>query len=201
MNLTRLMALGTLAQHGPQHGHQIRRLIDATDIGAWGGVSVGALYRELSRLAIEGLTIEVATERVGRRPQRLVFEITDEGRHELVRLREKAMGHLNWGADPLGVALIFGGAPDAGETTAVLTPRRRELEERLAQMDAQRTRLREQGLLDAVTAAVMRRGEVHMEAELRWHTEFAEMLERLASAGTSRTWRPADEHVDHRDTR
>ena len=28
MNLTRLMALGTLARYGPQHGHQIRRLAE-----------------------------------------------------------------------------------------------------------------------------------------------------------------------------
>ena len=47
MNLTRLMALGTLARYGPQHGHQIRRLADLTNVGEWGGVSVGALYREL----------------------------------------------------------------------------------------------------------------------------------------------------------
>jgi hypothetical protein len=38
------MALGTLARYGPQHGHQIRRLADVTNVGEWGGVSVGALY-------------------------------------------------------------------------------------------------------------------------------------------------------------
>ena len=55
MNLTRLMALGTLARYAPQHGHQIRRLADLTNVGEWGGVAVGALYRELRAMEGEGL--------------------------------------------------------------------------------------------------------------------------------------------------
>ena len=69
MNLTRLMALGTLARYGPQHGHQIRRLADLTNVGEWGGVSAGALYRELRSMESEGLVETVRTEQVGRRPR------------------------------------------------------------------------------------------------------------------------------------
>jgi DNA-binding PadR family transcriptional regulator len=70
MNLTRLMALGTLARYGPQHGHQIRRLAELTNVGEWGGVSVGALYRELRAMEREGLVEALRTEKVGRRPER-----------------------------------------------------------------------------------------------------------------------------------
>ena len=52
MNLTRLMALGILARSGPSHGHHIRRVAELTDVGEWGGVSVGALYRELDRKSV-----------------------------------------------------------------------------------------------------------------------------------------------------
>ena len=91
MNLTRLMALGTLARHGPLHGHQIRRVAEVTNVGEWGGVTVGALYRELRAMEREGLVEAVRTEQVGDRPERTVYEITDEGRLELQTLREQAI--------------------------------------------------------------------------------------------------------------
>src|SRR5262250_994935 len=105
MNLTRLMALGTLARYGPQHGHQIRRLAEVTNVGEWGGVSVGALYRELRAMEREGLVERVRTEQVGRRPARTVYAVTGEGLLELGMLREQAIRSIHWWPDPLGVAL------------------------------------------------------------------------------------------------
>ena len=48
MNLTRLRVLGTLARHGPEHGHEIRRIAEVTNVGEWGGVSGGAVCRWLA---------------------------------------------------------------------------------------------------------------------------------------------------------
>ena len=120
MNLTRLMALGILARSGPSHGHHIRRVADVTNVGEWGGVSVGALYRELRAMEREGLVEAARTEKVGNRPERTVYAITAEGRLELTTLREQAIRPLASGPDPLGVALLFaadgmeprGAAPD-----------------------------------------------------------------------------------------
>jgi DNA-binding PadR family transcriptional regulator len=56
-------------------------------VGEWGGVSVGALYRELRAMDGEGLISAVRTEQAGRRPARTVYAITDEGRLELAMLR------------------------------------------------------------------------------------------------------------------
>src|SRR5262250_781284 len=123
MNLTRLMALGTLARHGPRHGHEIRRLAEVTDVGEWGGV--GALYRELRAMETEGLVETVRTERVGRRPARTVYAITDEGRLELAVLREQAVRDMHWGPDPLGVALTFGSTgTDREELSSWMSGRR-----------------------------------------------------------------------------
>src|SRR6516225_4522792 len=105
MNLTRLMVLGTLAVHGPRHGHEIRRLAELTNVGEWGGVSVGALYRELRVMETESLVEAVRTEQVGRRPARTVYQITGDGRIELVTLRDRAIRPTEIGPDPLGVAL------------------------------------------------------------------------------------------------
>jgi DNA-binding PadR family transcriptional regulator len=181
VNLTRLMVLGTLAAHGPQHGHQIRRLAELTHVTRWGGVSPGALYRELRLLEGEALVTAVRTEKVGRRPARTVYEITDEGLLELHVLREHAMSETGKPADPLGVALLFGGVGDMEATRDAMRARRKNLETALEFLAADRSRGVANGVLDAIASAVTRRGELHIEAEIRWHEEFDAILTELAA--------------------
>src|ERR1700691_1552492 len=107
MNLTRLMALGVLARSGPPHGHHIRRVADVTNVGEWGGVSVGALYRELRAMEREGLVAAGRTEQGGNRPERTGYALPSEGERDLTPVREQAIRPLGSGPDPLGVALLF----------------------------------------------------------------------------------------------
>jgi DNA-binding PadR family transcriptional regulator len=177
MNLTRLMALGTLARYGPQHGHQIRRLADVTNVGEWGGVSVGALYRELRAMESEGLVEALRTEKVGRRPERTVYEITAEGQLELGMLREQAIRPLVAGPDPLGVALTFAAdGMDREQFRALLRARRDRLAISAAEIEADRQRLIAKGYIDPVSAAIMRRSALHFETEVRWHDELDALL-------------------------
>jgi DNA-binding PadR family transcriptional regulator len=172
MNLTRLMALGTLARYGPQHGHQIRRLADLTNVGEWGGVSVGALYRELRAMEGEGLVETVRTEQVGRRPARTVYEITGEGRIELQSLREQAIKPTGFAPDALGVALTFAAeGMDLDELRDTLRARRSRLEVSAVELAAELERLTAKGYLGVYQAAIMRRGVLHYETEVRWHDE------------------------------
>jgi DNA-binding PadR family transcriptional regulator len=172
MNLTRLMALGTLARYGPQHGHQIRRLADLTNVGEWGGVSVGALYRELRAMEGEGLVETVRTEQVGRRPARTVYEITGDGHVELQSLREQAIKPTGFGPDALGVALTFAAeGMDPAELRDTLRARRNRLEISAVELAAELDRLTSRGYLGVFQAAIMRRGVMHYETEVRWHDE------------------------------
>ncbi len=172
MNLTRLMALGVLAQSGPSHGHHIRRIADVTNVGEWGGVSVGALYRELRSMEREGLVAATRTEKVGNRPERTVYAITDEGRLELGTLREQAIRPLAPGPDPLGVALLFAGnGMDRAELRQVLQTRREMLAIAVRHVTADREKLIAKGFIDTLAAAVMRRSIMAAESEVRWHDE------------------------------
>jgi DNA-binding PadR family transcriptional regulator len=180
MNLTRLMALGTLARYGPQHGHQIRRLADLTDVAKWGGVSVGALYRELRAMEREGLVEALRTERVGRRPARTVYAITEDGKLELGTLRVRALAELEPGPNALGVALIFAaGDMDREELRDVLRARRDRLVISGRELAAERERGVAKGYLGPLESASMRRGVLHIETEVRWHDE----LDALLAAG------------------
>jgi DNA-binding PadR family transcriptional regulator len=174
------MALGTLASHGPQHGHQIRRTAEVTNVVEWGGISIGALYRELKLMAGEGLVTEVRTEKVGRRPARTIYAITSEGRLELTMLRERAIKNFHVAPDPLGVALTFSGEGDDPEEFASwLGMRRAILAVALADLARERQRLVGKGYIGPLQSAVMRRGELIAEAELAWHGELEAQLAEL----------------------
>jgi len=172
MNLTRLMALGTLARYGPQHGHQIRRLADLTNVGEWGGVSVWALYRELRTMEREGLVERIRTEQVGRRPARTVYEITDEGHLELAIQRDAALDVVFGSADPVSVVLLFAAGENVADLRERLAARSRRVAVQLDAMASDRERLTARGLLPPLAIAAFRRGELRLEAELRWHEEF-----------------------------
>lgn len=143
-----------------------------TNVGEWGGVSVGALYRELRAMEHEGLIEAARTEKVGNRPERTVYAITAEGQLELTALREQAIRPLVSGIDPLGVALLFAAdGMERAELRRMLRARREMLAIGAAEVKADRERLLADGFLDVLAAAVMRRGIMGIEAEIAWHDE------------------------------
>ena len=176
MNLSRLMILGLLAERGPMHGHQIRRAGELTNAEVWGGITGGALYSELRKLGGEGLIRAVREEQVGRRPARTVYEITEEGGLELVIQRDAALDVVFGSADPVSVVLLFAAGADGAELRERLTARRRRIAVQLDSMTAERERLTGRGLLSPLAVAAFRRGELRLEAELRWHDEFERQL-------------------------
>jgi DNA-binding PadR family transcriptional regulator len=185
MNLTRLMALGILARSGPSHGHHIRRVADVTNVGEWGGVSVGALYRELRAMEREGLVEAARTEKVGNRPERTVYAITPEGQLELTALREQAIRPLVSGPNPLGVALLFAAdGMDPEELRRTLRARREMLAIAAGQVTADREQLIAKGFLDVLSASVMRRSILAIDAEVRWHDELDAALADARDHGT-----------------
>ena len=170
------MILGLLAERGPMHGHQIRRTAELTNAGVWGGITGGALYAELRKLDGEGLVEAVREEQVGRRPARTVYQITQEGRLELVVQRDAALKVVFGSADPMSVVLLFAAGADASELAERLAARRHRVAGQLEAMVAERERLTRQGILPPLAVAAFRRGELRLEAELRWHEEFERQL-------------------------
>jgi len=174
------MVLATLATHGPKHGHEIRRIAEITNVGEWGGVAVGALYRELRAMEGEGLVEAIRTEQVGRRPARTVYAITGEGHLELAMLRERAIRDVRWGPDELGVALTFAGRiTDREELAEWLGARRDAMASAAAMLESERRRLVAKGYIDPFASAVIYRSQLHAEAEVRWHEDFAKTLAEL----------------------
>ena len=169
------MILGLLDERGPMHGHQIRRTAELTNAEVWGGITGGALYAELRKLGGEGLIEAIREEQVGRRPARTVYQITEEGRLELVVQRDAALEVVFGSADPLSVVLLFAAGTDPAELSERLAARRGRIAGQLAAMAAERE-LTGRGVLPPLAVAAFRRGELRLEAELRWHEEFGRQL-------------------------
>jgi DNA-binding PadR family transcriptional regulator len=176
MKVGRLVVLGQLAEHGPLHGHEIRRRAERTDVAEWGGVPIGSLYRELHLLAEEGLVVAVRSEQVGRRPARTIYEITREGTLELGVLREQALREFHHPPDPVGVALLFAGGPSAAEWGELLAPRRRQIAAVMTSLGEERARHTAHGYLGPLAIAAFRRGELALHAELAWYDEVDQLL-------------------------
>jgi DNA-binding PadR family transcriptional regulator len=150
-------------------------MAEVTSVETWGGVSVGSLYRELHHMEAEGLVEPVRSEQVGRRPARTVYRITEEGMRELGILRERALTDTHKPpADPVGVALLFGGI-EGEELRYMLRFRRQTLANAIEFISAERDQLVARGV-PPIGVSVYRRGELHLAAELTWHDEIEEIL-------------------------
>ncbi|MBQ0825040.1 PadR family transcriptional regulator [Streptomyces tagetis] len=181
------MALGTLQNVGPLHGHEIRRLAEVTSVSSWGGVSVGALYRELRTMDEDGLVRPVRTEQVGRRPARTVYRITDEGETELAKLREEAVTQVHHGTDPFSVALLFTRTNDLPILRDLLKRRRAAVMAMRDDIDAERRNLLAAGSIGPLDNAMFRRRVMQLEADLAWQDVLDEVIEESDAASADPT--------------
>ena len=74
-----LMVLALLAE-APMHPYEMQRVMQARGKNGVVRVQRGSLYPAVERLAAAGLIEPVETEREGRRPERTVYRITENGR-------------------------------------------------------------------------------------------------------------------------
>ena len=89
---TRLVMLGLLRER-PLYGYEIKHIIEE-HMGDWTNIAFGSIYFALGKLAEEGFIEQVAVEQEGRRPSRSVYQITEEGRDEFLRLLREVWGGL-----------------------------------------------------------------------------------------------------------
>jgi DNA-binding PadR family transcriptional regulator len=193
MNISRLVVLGLLFANGPMHGHRIRREAEITNVQSWGGVNVGALYREMHRMEDEGLLAAVRSEQEGKRPARVVYAISEEGVRELARLRGEAWRSADGYLDPVSAALLFGGPASPAELAEHLAYRRQLLQASLDNLVSERTRFTPH--LPMLAIAAYKRGELRLAAELEWHEQMERILieEAAEAEGSPDSQRPDPE--------
>jgi DNA-binding PadR family transcriptional regulator len=175
----RLFILGTLAGSGPLHGHQIRQQAQNDRTETWTDIQVGSVYGALKRLANENLIREVRTEKVGNRPERTIYEITPEGRHALAALHDTALRELDRHYDPFDLALAQARGTPQEHLAQIVENRLGALRVQLASQHQAAEHA--DPYLNEAERMVIRHLISRTEAEIRWHTELAARLEKIAA--------------------
>ncbi len=167
MNSSRLFVLATLAERGPMHGHQIRLQAQEDYTHLWTDIAPGALYGVLGRLQREGLTEVIRTEREGNYPERVVYQITDEGRRALRIVRDDALRTVVRSFDPFDLALARSGAIAEHRLTTTIEQR---LDELLLRRKALQYQLDVYGQwLSTAETEVVHHSVMRLDADIAWH--------------------------------
>jgi DNA-binding PadR family transcriptional regulator len=174
MSGLRLFVLGVLAKNGPMHGYNIKRIARTDRTELWTDVKVGSLYSALPRLASEGLLRVARNEQDGNRPERTVYELTDEGVAELDVQRDIALRDTALRADPVDLALQMAFDVPSTEIRAVF-------ETRLSVLTAEAIAWKQQWdsaapYLAGLEPLTFAHTALRLDAEIAWHRKVLDSL-------------------------
>jgi DNA-binding PadR family transcriptional regulator len=179
MSSIRLFILSSFDEFGPMHGHLLRAVAEKMKVPLWTDISVGAVYGAMKRLAAEGLLREAGREQEGKRPTRQVYEITDEGRRVLDRLRRDGLGEVWFKPDPFDLALTRMDAKLQKSLPQIIAKRL----ETVTAMLAERRRVNAEAKAHAGPAKhwVLKHSEYRLEAEIRYLTDLLKATNAIAA--------------------
>ncbi len=189
MSSIRLFILGSLAERGPMHGHQLRLLAEEEHVQLWTDVTVGALYGALKRLAAEGLVEDLRTEREGGYPERQVMGITQAGMQSLDELRAEGLRSTVVKPDPFDLAMTR-------LDPALLDELPERIAERIAALsvmllDSESHARAARPYLTASERFVMKHKAYRLRAEIAWHRDLLTELPAIIADESARKKKPS----------
>jgi DNA-binding PadR family transcriptional regulator len=177
MSTTRMMILGLVKWMQPVHGYDVKRELESWQAEEWAKIAPGSIYHALRKLAEEGLLEEVSTERVGSRPARTTYRMTEKGDLEFEELLRRQWWEYATPIDPFMAAFSFLPALPRNESAAALRNRARMLR---AIADTHRFTLANDFIRQHKPAHVGWMFELHVvriEAEIAWCERIANRIE------------------------
>jgi DNA-binding PadR family transcriptional regulator len=170
-----LSVLATLSE-GPMHPYEIARLLRHRGKDQSIKIRYGSLYTVVQSLEDQGFVTAEGTARAGRRPERTVYRLTDDGRDELDdRMRElvsePAKEYTNFEA-----ALSLMGVLPPDEVIPLLAQRLRLLEAQLAGARAELRELNVEQRLPRIFLIESEYAQAMKQAEVDWVRELVREL-------------------------
>lgn len=190
MSSIRIFILSALADRGPMHGHQLRRLADEEHVSEWADITVGGLYGALKRLAAESLITEDRVEQSGNYPQRKVWAVTDEGTRALASLRLRGLREVVFKPDPFDLALARLNPDHLDDLPAVVDARITRFQAMLAEHETHLAAV-DRYLSRAERMSITHRVE-RLNAEVAWHRHLAGQVSDIIADERARR-----EQTDH----
>jgi DNA-binding PadR family transcriptional regulator len=176
---TSLIALGLLCD-GPLHGYEMRQRFEQRGVPQFTRLTAGALHYALKGLEARGLISVVGSERVGARPERTTYRITDAGRASLHSGLLDTLGRLERVHPAIDAALSQASHLPTQDVMIALRERRERQAALVEALESQEPEIEaairaEQGSTaradDAelvLRLSMIRHARVHARAELEW---------------------------------
>jgi DNA-binding PadR family transcriptional regulator len=174
---TRLVILGFLRRR-PLYGYEIKHMIEQI-MGDWTNIAFGSIYFALRKLAEEGFIEKVSTEQEGSRPSRTVYQITDAGREEFLRLLRGVWDDVEEQYFTFDIGLSFVSVLPIEEVKDLLRRRVKNLEHIVQYLDAhQAEQLAREYVPSHLVVAVFDHHRAHLNAELNWTQDLLAKVEQ-----------------------
>ncbi|MFG2105184.1 PadR family transcriptional regulator [Micromonospora echinaurantiaca] len=171
-------AVLALLAHGPSHGYQLKGAFEAAVGPQWGPLNIGHLYQILDRLSRDGLVVS-AREPQPVKPDRVVYEITPDGRAELDRWLSEPSPRSGGFRDDFFLKVTAAARTGAPETVrSVLANQRGHLMRELRNLDGLR-----RSAADPVVGLLLSAASRHVEADLAFVDDAESAL--LADGGAT----------------
>jgi DNA-binding PadR family transcriptional regulator len=172
---TRLVILGLLRER-PLYGYEIKHIIE-DHMGDWTSIAFGSIYFALRKLAEEGFIEKVATEKEGSRPSRSVYQITEAGQAEFLRLLREVWNEVERHYFAFDIGLFFMEALPTEEVKSYLQRRVAQLEDLVQYLNAHKKEQLAHEEVPRLAAAIFDHTRVHFQAELTWTRDLLEKVE------------------------
>jgi len=163
---TRLVILGLLREK-PLYGYEIKQIIEE-HMNDWTSIAFGSIYFALTKLVQEDLIAKVATEKPGSRPSRSVYQITESGQHEFLRLLRGTWSNEERSYFSLDIGIFFMSALPLEEIKGYLHNRIDHLQGMLKYLDVHKTEQMKDEHIPPVANVIFAHTLAHLKAELSW---------------------------------
>ncbi len=173
---TRLVILGLLRDQN-LYGYEIKQIIEE-HMADWTSIAFGSIYFALDKMAADGLVEKAGTEQKGGRPSRSVYQITEAGRAEFVRLLRQVWREPERSYFALDIGIFFMPALPLNEIKSYLRERLAYLDTATQGLSAHRAEQLAEAETPRLAAAIFDHTQAHLEAELGWTRDLLDKIER-----------------------
>jgi len=172
---TKLALLGLLHSK-PLYGYELKQIIEE-NMGDWTNIAFGSIYFALAKLNEHGFVKRISEEKVGKRPSRSIYEITEKGKSEFLSLLRETWQKFDRTYYPLDIALAFSNALSSDEVNEYIKIRITKIEEILKHLYEHKKEQLNRKEVPKTAKAVFSHTELHMKAELNWLKDILNDLE------------------------
>jgi DNA-binding PadR family transcriptional regulator len=171
----RLVLLGLLSDR-PLYGYEIKQIIEE-HMGDWTSIAFGSIYFALDKLDEEGFVEKVAVEQPGSRPSRSVYQVTEAGRQEFLRLLRESWQTTERETYEIDICLFFLDRLSLFEVKEYLRLRLARLESTLQHLAAHEGEQIQNPQVPRQAKAIFEHTRVHIQSEVNWTRELLSDME------------------------